>query len=312
MRDGLTLTTRPGSGVAPMFSGPWIGASYAVDVVFEPLRDPRQVVRILEVGVREGGEDVVVEGKQRLLVVDLDPVLALEVDRVDRRGRRDLVDERRRPTGLRIELEAHPGLAGDPPAQMLERRLLAEAQRVDEAHRPRLQAEHVVQGTAGLAQREVERRGLKRPVAHAQGQLPLRRLRPQLERREVVAEAPDRPLARQRQRGARFVQRAPVLFVDRDVLAEPVGSGAGEPHVGRHALEVVGRNGVESLVLARLDDERQRGDDRPQRVRRWARGAHPNDEGPSWSAGVPGGALRTRSCSSLRSRSFSLRKIFGL
>jgi hypothetical protein len=72
---------------------------------------------------------------------------------------------------------------------VLDRGLLAEAQRVDEAHRPRLEAEHVVQGTAGLAQREVQRRRLERTVAIAPGRLSLRRLGPQVERREVVAEA---------------------------------------------------------------------------------------------------------------------------
>ncbi len=124
--------------------------------------------------------------------------MALEVDRVDRARRRDLVDERRRPARLRVELEAHAGGAGEPPAHRLDRRLLAEAERVDEAHRLRLQPEHVVQRAAGLAQREVERRGLERPVAKAQRHVPLRRLRPQLERREMLAEAGQRPLSLER------------------------------------------------------------------------------------------------------------------
>jgi hypothetical protein len=71
--------------------------------------------------------------------------VALEVDRVHGARPRDLVHERRRPRRLRVELEAHAGGAGEPPAQRLERRLLAEAERVDEAHRLRLQPEHVVQ-----------------------------------------------------------------------------------------------------------------------------------------------------------------------
>jgi hypothetical protein len=142
-------------------------------------------------------------------------------------------------------------------------------------HRLRLQPEHVVQRTAGLAQREVERRRLERPVAEAQRHVPLRRLRPQLERGEVVAEAGQRPLALERQRRPGLVQRGAVLAKHRDVLAEPVGAGADEPHVRRDALELVGEDGVQALVLARLDDERQPRDRRPQRLAvHWPRGVH--------------------------------------
>jgi hypothetical protein len=53
------------------------------------------------------------------------------------------------------------------------------------------------------------------------------------------------------------VQRGAVLDVNRDVLPEPVGAGADEPHVRRHALELMGEDGVQPVVLASLDDERQ-------------------------------------------------------
>jgi hypothetical protein len=59
---------------------------------------------------------------------------------------------------------------------------LAEAERVDEPHRPRLQPEHVVRRATGLAQREVQRRRLERAVAKAQRHVPIRRLRSQLKR----------------------------------------------------------------------------------------------------------------------------------
>jgi hypothetical protein len=65
---------------------------------------------------------------------------------------------------------------------VLDRGLLAEAQRVDEAHRPRFDLEDLVQRAAGLAQREVERRRLERPPAEEQSPFPLRRLGPQLQR----------------------------------------------------------------------------------------------------------------------------------
>ena len=62
-----------------------------------------------------------------------------------------------------------------------------------------------MQRAAGLAQREVERRGLERPVAEAPRAVPRRRLRPELERGEVLAEARQRPLALERQRGSSLV-----------------------------------------------------------------------------------------------------------
>ena len=173
---------------------------------------------------------------------------------------------RRRPGHLRVELEAHTGGAGESPAHRLDRRLLAEAKRVDEAHRVRLQPEHTVQRPAGLAQREVERRGLERPLAKAQRPIPLRRLSPQLERCEMLTEAGQRPLALERQRGPRLVQRGAVLAEHGDVLAQPVDAGAEEPHVRRDALELVREDSVQALVLARLDHERKPREPRPQRL----------------------------------------------
>jgi len=76
-------------------------------VIAEPLRDLGQVVRVLQVGVRERGEHVVIQRTERLRILDFEAVVALEVDRVDRSRRRDLVDERWRPGRLRVELEAH-------------------------------------------------------------------------------------------------------------------------------------------------------------------------------------------------------------
>src|SRR6266511_4638883 len=95
----------------------------------------------------------------------------LEVDRVDRAGRPDLVDELRRPGRLRVELEAHTGGTGEPPAHRLDRRLLAEAKRVDEAHRLRLQPEHVMQRACGC--RKLRRRCSVEVVAVGGGWLSL-------------------------------------------------------------------------------------------------------------------------------------------
>ena len=92
----------------------------------------------------------------------------------------------------------------------------------------------------------------------------------------MVAEAGQRPLALERQRGPGLVQRGAVLAERRDVLAQPVGAGADQPHVRRDALELVRQRGVQTVVLARLDQERQPRQPRPQRVvaDRSARGVH--------------------------------------
>jgi hypothetical protein len=96
-------------------------------MIAEAPRDLGQLVRILQVRVRERREHAVIQRAQRLRILHLEPVLAFEADRVDRAGRRDLVDERGRPGRLRVELEAHARRAGEPPAHVLDRGLLAEA-----------------------------------------------------------------------------------------------------------------------------------------------------------------------------------------
>jgi hypothetical protein len=98
--------------------------------------------------------------------------------------------------------------------------------------------------------------------------LPLRRLRPEVERVEVLAEGGERPLPGERQVRAALVQRGAVLDVDRDVLAEAVEAAAGQPDVRRDALEAVREDGVQPLERDALDHERQIGDERPARRRR--------------------------------------------
>ncbi len=125
-------------------------------------------------------------------------------------------------------------------------------------------SEHLVQRAAGLAQREVERRRLERPVAPQAGQVPLRRLRPLLDGGEVVAEALQRPFARERQRGRHLRERVLVVGHDPDVLAEPVVAGAVDAHQDRRADLPVGHLGSQRVELVALDDERQLCELRPQ------------------------------------------------
>src|SRR5262249_59487342 len=129
---------------------------------------------------------------------------------------------------------------GEPPAHRLDRRLLAKAEGVDEAQRLRLQRQHLVQRAARLAKRQVERGRLERPAPHTQRGVPLRRLRPEREPGQVLAEAGQRPLARERQLGPGLVQRRAVLAERRDVLAEPLPLAADEPYPRREAVELRG------------------------------------------------------------------------
>jgi hypothetical protein len=62
----------------------------ALEAIAEPLSDLGQVVGVLQIGVRKGRENAVVERTERLGILDLEAVLALEVDRVDRPGCREL------------------------------------------------------------------------------------------------------------------------------------------------------------------------------------------------------------------------------
>ena len=236
-------------------------------MIAEPLSDLGQVVRVLQIGVRERRR---ARGRTAHPAprgsFDLEAVLALEVDRVDRARGRDLVDERRRPGRLRVELEAHAGGAGEPPAHGLDRRLLAEAERVDEAHRLRLSP------STSCSERPAWR-SARSSAADSNAQLRKRRAPSHSggsghssSVARCVAEAGQRPLALERQRRSGLVQRGAVLAEHRDVLAQPVDAGADEPHVRRDALELVGEDGVQALVLARLDDERQLREPRPQRL----------------------------------------------
>jgi hypothetical protein len=86
---------------------------HALELVAEPLSSLGEVVRVLQIGVGKGRVNVVVQRTERLGILELEAVLALEVDRVDRARRRDLIDERRRPGRLRVELEAQAGRASE-------------------------------------------------------------------------------------------------------------------------------------------------------------------------------------------------------
>jgi hypothetical protein len=82
----------------------------------------------------------------------------------------------------------------------------------------------------------------------------------------MLTEAGQCPFSRERQRRSGLMQRGAVLAEHGDVLAQPVNASADEPDVRRDALELVSEDGVQALVLARLDHEREPHEPRPQRL----------------------------------------------
>ena len=196
-------------------------------------------VRVLEPRVRERLGDALVEGGVRVDVHRRALVGALEVDRRDRSGGREPVDQRLVPVRGAVELELQPRVLLEPPADEVEVGRAADPQRGDEVDRRLLAAERLRQRLAGLAQAEVERGALDRPAAVvAEGRHPRLARREQLELADVLAERRERPRAGQRQVGAARLLRALVLGAVGDVLAEALLAGALEVEGGGDALEL--------------------------------------------------------------------------
>ena len=118
---------------------------------------------------------------------------------------------------------------------------LAEAGREDERHRLRLHLEHLVQRTSGLAQREVERRGVKRPAPPVTVGLEQRLYRKQIQAVHVIAELSQRPASRKVWRSG-LLEGELIGGIDDHVLpdsllASPQQAYDGrQPFAQRHAL----------------------------------------------------------------------------
>ena len=81
----------------------------------------------------------------------------------------------------------------------------------------------------------------------------------------MVAEALERPLARQRQRRPAALRSGiGVVGEGGDVLAEPVVAGAQQPDLDRRPDHAAGQLGAERFELVALDDEREVRQPRPQ------------------------------------------------
>ena len=152
--------------MARMSSTEWIGASQVMRSLNGSSASRASVgleVGVLEPGVRERLGDPAVEGRVGVGVDRRALVGALEVDRVDRAGLDQALDQGVVPVGRGVELEAQVRVAGEAAGDRVDRRRVAHARGDDERHRAQLAAERVGQRAAGLAQREVERRALERP-----------------------------------------------------------------------------------------------------------------------------------------------------
>ena len=179
------------------------------------------IVRVLEQRVRERLEHGPVHRDQRGLVLDLHPVAALEVDRPHAAQRRPARARSPPSSRRRVELEADARVPLDAPRDPVHRRRIAEPERVHERHRPRLAPERLGQRQPGLAQREVQRRRLERPVAPVARQSPTPAPAvPLVERRQVVAEALQRPRAGQGQVRPAPRARRGCSAILHDVLAD--------------------------------------------------------------------------------------------
>ena len=128
-------------------------------------------------------------------------VLALEVDRVDGARGGELLDQLVRPVGRRVELEprrrdsARARRAGAPSSRA---RRGASRRRTSAAGRA---ADRVSERAACLAEREVEGGALERPAAVVEVRVLLGLVVEERQRREVLRERVERPLAAQRQHG---------------------------------------------------------------------------------------------------------------
>ena len=115
---------------------------------------------------------------------------------------------------------------------------LAEAQRDDERHRPRLAVKRGVQRPAGLAQGEVQGRRVKRPAAiQARDLAALGGHREQVEGVDALAELAQRIVAGEVEHRAGLLQGDVVGGVVDDVLADARLAVSLQVHDRRQALE---------------------------------------------------------------------------
>ena len=217
-------------------------------------------VRILEERVRQPLGDAPVEGRVGRGVDDRPLVGALEVDRLDRAGLGQRVDERVVPRRRRVELELHERVRGDAPRHRLEARRLAQPERDDERDRLRRPPERRRERRPRLAQREVGGGRLDRPApVLAEGGHRRLGAVEEVDPVEVAGEGVERPLARERQHRTGLLLGGLLLRVVGHVLAEALLTGASQMERGRAAVELPDLPPA-ALELVGVDGQRKVGE----------------------------------------------------
>ena len=225
-------------------------------------------VGVLEPRIRKGLDQLRVELWVGVDVHRGSLVLALQVQGVHRAGLDELGDQLVVPVVGRVELEAQAGIDGEALANWIDRRgirLLAlggnrrQPHRDDERDGPRLTTQVLVQGGAGLAQRQVERGALERPATVVDRDLALGRLGKDALCFERLREGVDRVVAGEVEHRARVLERDVVERVVDDVLADPLVSAALQVDDRGKPVEARGLE-LEALELVALDRQRQIGD----------------------------------------------------
>src|SRR5439155_11785974 len=213
--------------------------------------------RILEPGVCEAFRNELVEGRVRRRVDDGAPVLAFQVDRVDRPGRGKLGHEVRRRGRARVELEAKRGIQVEPGADAVRRRRVAEAHRHDERDRMWLGGDGLTERAPALPQSEIERCALERPaavvdVAWLRGLLAEERLS-----REMLREGMRGPRAGQWEIAAASLHAVVLGSVVRDVLSDSLLARPVQVDDGGLAEEVAPRLELQAFAFVAIDAERE-------------------------------------------------------
>ncbi len=190
-------------------------------------------------------------------------VVALQVERVDRAGLGELLDQGVAPGVGGVELEARAGVALEHAQHALGGLRLvaverAEPHRHDVGERPQLAPEVLPERRAGLAQREVERGGLERPAPVAARHVAHRRVREQVELGEALGERPERVRAGERQRRPRGLEALMVEPVVDHVLADTLLTAAAQRDDRGVADELLGEGELAPLELVAVDFERKR------------------------------------------------------
>jgi hypothetical protein len=207
---------------------------------------------------------VPVHGGERLLVLDLHPVLALEVDDLDRVGGGEVLAQGEIPGRGGVELEVDVGVAGEAAVDRVGRGRIAEAERVDESAAAAARAPSTscsgrpawrsARSSAADSNDQLRHR---RKSSHSGGSCHCSTV-PRWSQKDSSVHSPASD------RRGTFATGSSSSGMHADVLAEALVAAAVDPHQDRRPGLAVGHLGAQRVELVALDDEWQVGEFRPQ------------------------------------------------